>query len=120
MLCDSMMPAPALPAMGEALATLAHELRDPLASIVLTRGTTTQWHGASSSSSPHVGDIAQWDANVNLAGGAGHVAYVAAVNSDGTIKVYEYNWIDSYDGYVGHRLSIRTISAGTPSRYLRF
>ena len=35
MLCDSMMPAPALPAMGEALATLAHELRDPLASIVL-------------------------------------------------------------------------------------
>jgi hypothetical protein len=35
MLCDSMMPAPALPAMGEALAILVHELRDPLASIVL-------------------------------------------------------------------------------------
>ena len=83
-------------------------------------GNANQWTGASSSSAPHVGDIAQWDPNVNGAGSAGHVAYVAAVNSDSTITVDEYNWLDSYDNYTGHALSIRTIPASAPSRYLRF
>ena len=83
-------------------------------------GNAYQWHGASSTSAPAVGEVAQWDPNVNGAGGNGHVAYVAAVNSDGTIVVDEYNWLDSYDGYVAHRLSVRTISAQAPSRYLRF
>jgi signal transduction histidine kinase len=35
MLGDATMPAPVLLPTGEALATLAHELRDPLAAIVL-------------------------------------------------------------------------------------
>ena len=35
MLCGSMIPAPAPPPIGEALAILVHELRDPLASIIL-------------------------------------------------------------------------------------
>jgi surface antigen len=77
-------------------------------------GNADMWHGAYVDSSPHAGDVAQWDDNHNGAGSLGHVAYVAAVNSDGTIKVYEYNWGNF------HRLNIRTISAGTPSRYLHF
>jgi surface antigen len=83
-------------------------------------GNADMWHGAYSTSTPAVGEIAQWDDNHNGAGGSGHVAYVAAVNSNGTIKVYEYNWTDSYDGYTLHRLSIRTIPASDPSRYLHF
>lgn len=84
-------------------------------------GNAYQWTGKTSSSAPHVGDIAQWDPNVNGAGGNGHVAYVAAVNYDAaTIEVYEYNWLDGYDNYTGHRLSIRTISWSQPSRYLQF
>ena len=35
MLAEATMPAPVPPPTGEALATLAHELRDPLAAIVL-------------------------------------------------------------------------------------
>lgn len=83
-------------------------------------GNADMWHGASSTSVPAVGEIAQWDDNVHGAGGAGHVAYVAAVNGNGTITVDEYNWLDSFDGGVAHRLSIRTIPATDPSRYLRF
>jgi surface antigen len=77
-------------------------------------GDAWMWHGAYVDSSPHVGDIAQWDPNHNLAGSGGHVAYVAAVYSNGTIKVYEYNWGNF------HQLNIRTISSGAPSRYLHF
>jgi surface antigen len=83
-------------------------------------GNADMWHGASSTSVPAVGEIAQWDDNVHGAGGAGHVAYVAAVNGNGTITVDEYNWLDGYDGYTGHRLSVRTIPASDPSRYLKF
>jgi surface antigen len=83
-------------------------------------GNADMWHGASTTSIPYVGEIAQWDPNVNGAGAMGHVAYVAAVNTDDTITVDEYNWTDSYDGYVAHRLSVRTISAQAPSRYLKF
>ncbi|MEV6118265.1 CHAP domain-containing protein [Streptomyces sp. NPDC052109] len=83
-------------------------------------GNANQWTGASVSSTPHVGDIAQWDPKVHQASDNGHVAYVAAVNGDGTITVYEYNWLDAYDGYTLHRLSVRTIPASDPSRYLRF
>jgi surface antigen len=46
-------------------------------------GNADQWTGAYTDSGPHVGDIAQWDPNVNGAGSLGHVAYVAAFNSDG-------------------------------------
>jgi surface antigen len=46
----------------------------------LTRGTT-----------PQVGDAAVWPSNT-YGNSFGHVAYVEAVNSDGTIKVSEYNY----------------------------
>ena len=83
-------------------------------------GNANQWTGAYIDSGPHVGDIAQWDPNVGGAGSLGHVAYVAAVNGDGTIKVYEYNFLDSYNNNTGHRLSIRTVATSSASRYLHF
>lgn len=84
-------------------------------------GNADSWTGVSATSMPHVGDVAQWDPYRNGAGGNGHVAYVHTVNYDaGTIEIYEYNALDSFNGYTGHRLSIRTISWSAPSRYLQF
>lgn len=83
-------------------------------------GNADSWTGATSTSVPYVGEVAQWDPYVNGAGSAGHVAYVAAVNTDDTITIDEYNWLDSYNGDTGHALSVRTISAQAPSRYLKF
>jgi surface antigen len=77
-------------------------------------GNADAWAGAYVDGTPHVGDVAQWDAGRNGAGSAGHVAYVAAVNDDGTVRVWEYNW------GTFHRLNARTITTGTPSRYLHF
>src|SRR5207244_2238746 len=48
-----------------------------------------QWTGAYVDATPHVGDVAQWDAGRNGAGSAGHVAYVTAVNTNGTVTVAE-------------------------------
>jgi hypothetical protein len=78
------------------------------------QGNADMWHGLAVDSGPHAGDIAQWADNHNEAGSLGHVAYVQSVNGDGTITVYEYNWGNF------HLLNIRTISASTPSRYLRY
>ncbi|MBV9383874.1 MAG: CHAP domain-containing protein [Streptosporangiaceae bacterium] len=77
-------------------------------------GDASMWTGSYSESTPHVGDIAQWDPWHNQAFGGGHVAYVAAVYPNGTIKVYEYNWGNF------HQFNIRVISSGAPSRYLHF
>jgi surface antigen len=78
-------------------------------------GDAQYWTGRSSSSMPHVGDVAQWDPGRNGAGSAGHVAIVAAVEYDsGQILIYEYNWINPL------QLHIRTISWNAPSRYLQF
>jgi surface antigen len=53
--------------------------------------------------SPSVGAIAHYDANAFLAGPAGHVAYVAQVNGDGSIVIEEYNWgIRATDPYAYH------------------
>lgn len=41
---------------------------------------------------PRVGDIAVWEAWHDGALAAGHVAYVEAVNGNGTINISEYNW----------------------------
>lgn len=41
---------------------------------------------------PAVGTIAQWDSGDGLSP-LGHVAYVEAVNGDGSIEVSQYNWI---------------------------
>lgn len=109
---------------GECTSFAAWELRNdryPNIAPVDFLGNARDWVGRSWTSVPHVGDIAQWDGGRNGAGGNGHVAYVAAVHYDaGTIDVYEYNFRDSYNGWVGHRLSIRTLSWSDPSRYLQF
>jgi surface antigen len=55
-------------------------------------GNANLWTGAYVDTTPQVGDIAQWDAGRNGAGSAGHVAYVTAVNTNGTITITEYNW----------------------------
>ncbi len=77
-------------------------------------GNANKWTGAYVDSAPHVGDVAQWDPYRNGAGSVGHVAYVAAVNSNGTVTIDEYNW------GTFHKLNIRTITVSTPSRYLHF
>jgi surface antigen len=86
-------------------------------------GNANTWSGAYVDSAPHAGDVLQlfYDGTggqawgPNGAGSLGHVAYVAAVNGDGTVKLYEYNW-----GNV-HHLNIRTVAANQPdSRYLHF
>jgi len=53
--------------------------------------------------SPAVGRIAQWNRNSGGAGGFGHVGYVAAVYSDGSFLVEEYNWATAY-GYGTRRI----------------
>jgi surface antigen len=73
-----------------------------------------QWTGAYVDATPHVGDVAQWDGGVNGAGSVGHVAYVTAVNTNGTVTIAEYNWGNF------HRLNTRTIPVNNPSRYLHF
>ncbi|MHB8736849.1 MAG: CHAP domain-containing protein, partial [Terriglobales bacterium] len=47
-------------------------------------------------SNPQVGAIAQWGPNECIGCTFGHVAYVEAVNSDGTVNVSEYNFLNSY------------------------
>ena len=49
-------------------------------------------YGIPVSSVPAVGTIAQWDSSDGLSP-LGHVAYVEAVNGDGSIEVSQYNWI---------------------------
>jgi len=83
-------------------------------------GNANSWHAAVTESTPHVGDVAQWDANHNGAGSTGHVAYVSAVYTNGTIQVEEYNWLSAANNYTGHRYNTRQITASTPSRYLKF
>jgi surface antigen len=83
-------------------------------------GNADSWHGTRTESTPHVGDVAQWDDYRNGAGSAGHVAYVSKVYGDGTIQVEEYNWLDSYNNYTGHRYNTRRIAQTEPSRYLQF
>jgi surface antigen len=60
-------------------------------------GNATEWAGNAEhlgfpvNSTPAVGAIAQWDAGEDGVSGDGHVAYVSAVNSDGSVDVEEYN-----------------------------
>lgn len=56
-----------------------------------------------------VGAVAQWNT-----GTYGHVAYVARVNSDGTILIEEYNYLSA------HNYDTRTISASSVGNYLHF
>lgn len=57
---------------------------------------------------PAVGAIAFWGPWQGGAGSAGHVAWVEAVNADGSVNVEEYNFRTAY-GY-GTRTSVRAVS----------
>ncbi len=78
-------------------------------------GNADQWnsHGVPSGGA-RAGDVAMWDDNVSGAGSVGHVAFVTAVFTDGTVQVSEYNW------YNAHGYDSRRIGAGEVSRYLHF
>lgn len=83
-------------------------------------GNANAWTAGVTESTPHVGDIAQWDPNHSGADSTGHVAYVSEVYGDGTIQVEEYNWLSAANGNTGHRYNTRRIPATDPSRYLQF
>jgi surface antigen len=61
---------------------------------------------------PTVNAIAEWEPYAFGASSLGHVAYVAAVNGDGTITIEEYNY-----GYA-YNYSTRTIPASNVSWYI--
>jgi len=48
--------------------------------------------GYATNSTPAIGAVAQWNASEPGASKAGHVAYVEALNSDGTVVISEYNY----------------------------
>lgn len=78
-------------------------------------GNADQWasHGVPVGGA-RPGDVAMWDDNHNGAGSLGHVAFVTAVYTDGTVQITEYNW--SY----AHGYDSRRIGTSVPSRYLHF
>jgi len=63
--------------------------------------TTTQAYTTQTTGVPHVGDAAIIP--VSVIGGVGHVMYVENVNSDGSINISEYNWIQN--SYSERRIS---------------
>jgi surface antigen len=69
--------------------------------------------GVTVASRPKVGDIAQSDA-----GGYGHVAYVAKVNSNGSFVVEEYNW--AHPEHYGTRTATRGGAHGQFDTFIRF
>ncbi|MEU9367887.1 CHAP domain-containing protein [Streptomyces avermitilis] len=83
-------------------------------------GDAGRWKAAATSSVPHVGDIAQWDPGVHGTGRRGHVAYVAAVDDDGRVTLYEYNYRSEFNDQRPDVLSVRATAASDASRYLRF
>jgi surface antigen len=66
-------------------------------------------HGWTVSPVPVPGSVAWWP---NSSSGLGHIAYVQAVNPNGTVALEEYNW----DGK--HHYSTRTINATAAAAYL--
>ncbi|GAA3954645.1 hypothetical protein GCM10023085_41390 [Actinomadura viridis] len=78
-------------------------------------GNANNWDNAARSAgvrvdgTPKVGSIAQWNA-----GTYGHVAYVARVNSDGTVLLEEYNKGGT------HNYQTRTVTKGSVENYLHF
>jgi surface antigen len=69
--------------------------------------------GVTVASRPKVGDIAQSDA-----GGYGHVAYVAKVNSNGSFVVEEYNW--AHPEHYGTRTTTVGHGHGQFDAFIRF
>lgn len=69
------------------------------------------------SSTPQRGAIAWWGANGALGvGDAGHVAYVEAVNPDGSVLLSEYN--NAGLAPPGHRFDVRTVKPSDVNAFL--
>ncbi|MEO5920006.1 MAG: CHAP domain-containing protein [Pseudolysinimonas sp.] len=66
---------------------------------------------------PSVGAVAQWDAHAGGNSYAGHVAYIEAVNDDGTITISEDYW---HHGNQLGPLTFRTISPSKISNIIHF
>jgi surface antigen len=62
---------------------------------------------------PAPGAIAQWNSFQGGSFGAGHVAIVESVNSDGSIKISEMNYLGAYG-----RITERTIDARSVSNFI--
>jgi surface antigen len=83
-------------------------------------GNATNWEDNATSlgyvtdHQPQVGAIAQWTTACNANGKCpgGHVAYVEAVDSNGSIVISEYNYAGD-DGRIEHQYGVRTISAAS-------
>ena len=72
-----------------------------------------------------VGGFAQWNAHEHVdytyqghqysmeAGDMGHIAYVAAVNPDGSVTLQDYNWFGG-----SHAYGTSTLPAGAVPRYI--
>jgi surface antigen len=67
-------------------------------------------HGWQTSHTPIAGSVAWWGSG--SAGALGHVAYVQAVNSNGSVALEEYNWGDN------HTYSTRTVAASSVVDFL--
>jgi surface antigen len=85
-----------------------------------TFGNANNWNnngentGFMVGTSPRVGAMAVWEANEDGASSAGHVAWVEAVNGNGTIDISEYNFNFGDGNY-----NSRTVSTNSlPSSYL--
>jgi len=84
--------------------------------LIKLNGNASEWDnlaanaGISMSSTPQVGDIAQWE--------SGHVAVVEKVNPDGTILISESSYPISA-GVADYLYKTETISASSPSRFIR-
>jgi len=78
-------------------------------------GNAIQWkadwkhNGWQTSSVPEAGAVAWWGTE---AGPLGHVAYVQAVNPDGTVTIEEYNWGGT------HKYDKRVVAASSVGLYL--
>lgn len=66
-------------------------------------------HGWATSGTAIAGSVAYWGTS---AGALGHVAYVQAVNPDGTVTIEEYNWGNN------HNYNTRTIAASSVDLFL--
>jgi surface antigen/pimeloyl-ACP methyl ester carboxylesterase len=81
------------------------------------RGNASEWDnqaaaaGISMSSTPQVGDIAQWE--------TGHVAVVEKVNTDKTILISESSYTPNSGSAADYLYKTETISASSPSRFIR-
>lgn len=70
--------------------------------------SNAEFLGFTVDSTPEVGAIAQWGKNeCDVKCSKGHVAYVEAVNADGSVNVSEYNYSPDLVGGIDHQFGFR-------------